>query len=208
MDKKKKRPQSQLFRQLKWWTDFWMWEKQRNQPNSGIDSEGVREIKGTAKVLSWTTGRLTLFTEMKKSVKGANLKENMGSLVLNILRLSLDLQWSEVKVAQSCPTLCDPMDYIVLGILQTRILEWVAIPFSRGSSQIQESNSVLPHCRQILYQLSTREAPDLQWRCWIGSLIDPLEIWSEGRTGAVSMEMIFKTQDWIAPPKTQYISRK
>ena len=41
----------------------------------------------------------------------------------------------EVKVAQSCPTLCNPMDYIVHGILQTRILEWVAFPFSRGSSQ-------------------------------------------------------------------------
>ena len=41
----------------------------------------------------------------------------------------------KVKVAQSCPTLCDPMDYIVHGILQARILEWVAFPFSRGSSQ-------------------------------------------------------------------------
>ena len=41
----------------------------------------------------------------------------------------------KVLVAQSCPTLCDPMDYTVPGILQARILEWVAIPFSRGSSQ-------------------------------------------------------------------------
>ena len=41
---------------------------------------------------------------------------------------------SEVKVAQSCPTLCDPMDYTVHGILQARILEWVAFPLSRGSS--------------------------------------------------------------------------
>ena len=41
----------------------------------------------------------------------------------------------EVKVAQSCPTLCDPIDYIVHGILQARILGWVAFPFSRGSSQ-------------------------------------------------------------------------
>ena len=40
-----------------------------------------------------------------------------------------------LKVAQSCPTLCDPMDYSVHGILQARILEWVAFPFSRGSSQ-------------------------------------------------------------------------
>ena len=38
-------------------------------------------------------------------------------------------------VAQSCLTLCDPMDYIVYGILQARILEWVAFPFPRGSSQ-------------------------------------------------------------------------
>ena len=38
-------------------------------------------------------------------------------------------------MAQSCPTLCDPMDYIVHGILQAIIPEWVAFPFSRGSSQ-------------------------------------------------------------------------
>ena len=38
---------------------------------------------------------------------------------------------SEVKVAQSCLTLCDPMDYTVHGILQARILEWVAVPLSR-----------------------------------------------------------------------------
>ena len=41
----------------------------------------------------------------------------------------------KVKVAQSCLTLCDTMDYRVHGILQARILEWVAFPFSRESSQ-------------------------------------------------------------------------
>ena len=41
----------------------------------------------------------------------------------------------KVKVTQLCPTLCDPMDYTVHGIIQTRILERVAIPFSRGSFQ-------------------------------------------------------------------------
>ena len=45
----------------------------------------------------------------------------------------------KVLVAQSCPTLFDPMDCspassTVHGISQERILEWVAIPFSRGSS--------------------------------------------------------------------------
>ena len=48
-------------------------------------------------------------------------------------------KWKESEVAQSCPTLCDPMDCnlpgsSVHGILQARILEWVAISFSRGSS--------------------------------------------------------------------------
>ena len=44
------------------------------------------------------------------------------------------IHWSGVKVFQSCPTLCDPMDYTVHGILQARILGCVAFPFSRGSS--------------------------------------------------------------------------
>ena len=49
---------------------------------------------------------------------------------------------SEVKVAQSCPTLCDPMDYTAHGILQARILEWVAFPFSRGSSRPRDQTQV------------------------------------------------------------------
>ena len=48
----------------------------------------------------------------------------------------------KVKVAQSCPTPCDPMDYTVHGILQARILEWVAFPFSRGSSQSRGTTQV------------------------------------------------------------------
>ena len=41
----------------------------------------------------------------------------------------------KVKVTRLCPTPCNPMDCIVHGILQARILEWIAFPFSRGSSQ-------------------------------------------------------------------------
>ena len=47
-----------------------------------------------------------------------------------------------MKVTQSCPTLCDCMDYIVHGILQVKILEWVAFPFSRGSSQSRDQTQV------------------------------------------------------------------
>ena len=50
--------------------------------------------------------------------------------------------WSEVKVTQSCLTLCDPMDSIVNEILQARILEWAVFPFSRGSSQLRDRTQV------------------------------------------------------------------
>ena len=51
------------------------------------------------------------------------------------------------EVAQSCPTLCDPMDCSLPGsslhgILQARVLEWVAITFSKGSSQPRDRTRV------------------------------------------------------------------
>ena len=53
--------------------------------------------------------------------------------------------WSvrvKVKVTQSYPTAWDPMDYTICGILQARILEWVTVPFSRGSSQPRDQIQV------------------------------------------------------------------
>ena len=47
-----------------------------------------------------------------------------------------------MKVAQLCLTLCNPMDYTVHGILQARILEWVAFLFSRGSFQPRNQTQV------------------------------------------------------------------
>ena len=70
------------------------------------------------------------------------------------------LKWICVKVLviQSCPTFCDPMDCNPLGssvheIFQAKMLEWVAIPFSKRSSQPRDQ-TCLPHHRQILYHLS------------------------------------------------------
>ena len=70
----------------------------------------------------------------------------------------------KVLVTLSCPALCDPMDCIppgssVHGILQARILEWVAIPFLRGSSQLRGSHLSLLYCRQTLYHLSHQGSP-------------------------------------------------
>ena len=72
--------------------------------------------------------------------------------------------WKKVK-ALVCPTLCGPMNssspgFSVHEILQARILEWIAIPFSRGIFATQESSwsgdrtQDLLHWRQILYCLS------------------------------------------------------
>ena len=78
----------------------------------------------------------------------------------------------KVKVAQLWPTLGDPLDcnlsgFSVHGILQARILEWVIIPFSRVSSQSRDQTQVLPHSRQILYQLSHQGSPYRRvYRIW------------------------------------------
>ena len=71
--------------------------------------------------------------------------------VLNIWSESEGLKYPLCLVAQSCLTLCDPMDCNPsgssdLGILWARILEWVAISSSKGIFPIQGSNAGLPHC--------------------------------------------------------------
>ena len=76
----------------------------------------------------------------------AHAPQSMKGLSLPFSDLSSSLVWAlqfshereKLLVAQSCLTLFDPMDYSlpssIPGILQARILEWVAIPFSRGPS--------------------------------------------------------------------------
>ena len=72
------------------------------------------------------------------------------------------MKWSEV--AQSCPTLWDPMDCSlpgssVHGIFQARVLEWVAVTFSRGSSQPRDQTRVSRIAGRRFTLWSTREAP-------------------------------------------------
>ena len=74
------------------------------------------------------------------------------------------LKESESEVAQSCLTLCDPVDgsppgSSVHGILQARILEWVAISFSRGSSQPRDRTRVFCFAGRRFNLWATREAP-------------------------------------------------
>ena len=67
-----------------------------------------------------------------------------------------------MKVTQSCPTLCYPMDYTVRGILQSRILEWVTVPLSRGSSQPRDWTQISHIAGGFFTSWATREAPKVE----------------------------------------------
>ena len=67
---------------------------------------------------------------------------------------------SEVKIAQSCLTLCNPVDYTVHGILQARILDWVAFLFTRGSSQPRDRTQVSCIAGGFFTSWATREAQE------------------------------------------------
>ena len=108
-------------------------------------------------------------------IKGENLEAltdifSLGSKITVDVDCSLEIKrhlllrrkvmTNLVKVTQSCPTLCDLMDYTVHGILQARILKWVAFPlFLQGIFPTQGLNPGLLHCRRILYQLSHKGSP-------------------------------------------------
>ena len=71
---------------------------------------------------------------------------------------------NKVKVAQSCPTLRDPMDFIVHGILQARSTGVGSLSLLQGIFPSQRLNPGLLHCRQILYQLSHKGSPRIpEW---------------------------------------------
>ena len=106
-----------------------------------------------ALVLYWAQRYCNVYPlkwKLPPSLAGPRLRVGVGKQciyttadILCVHKGTLDTQymymWVCVLVAQSCLTLCNPMDYSppgysVLGILQAGILEWVAIPFSRRSS--------------------------------------------------------------------------
>ena len=70
---------------------------------------------------------------------------------------------AKVKVSHLCPTLCNPMGYRVHGILQARMLEWVAFPFSRGSSLPRDRTEVSCIAGGFFTSWTTREAMDEMW---------------------------------------------
>ena len=130
--------------------------------------EGLHETSIPKSKLNFSSEPLSLLlisraTQLKFIVFLPVTSKFMTLYPIIYIFLIVKLYLVKVKVAQSCLTLCNPMDYTVLGILQARILEWVAFAFSRGSSQPINRTQVL-HCRQVLYQLSHKGGPRiLKW---------------------------------------------
>ena len=111
------------------------------------------------KSLRMTTG-LDLHVRGRKTIAELWLRgDTQGSWAFWLLNDTVFWHMVKVKVSQWSPTLGDPMDYRAHGILQARLLKYVALPFSRGSSQPEGSNEGLQHCRWILYQLSHQGSP-------------------------------------------------
>ena len=88
---------------------------------------------------------------------------HIGSALLLIIHFFIGQFCISYAIFFLMVMLLNTQSYPTLGILQARILKWVAFPFSRGSSQprdqTQVSNPDLPHCRRILYQLSYKGSP-------------------------------------------------
>ena len=92
-----------------------------------------------------------------------------------------------MKVAQSCLTVCDAMDYTVHGILQARILEWVAFLFSRRSSQPRDQTQVSCIAGGFFTSWAMREDSKI----WVTFFISILSLlWSRTKP-AISLRIKF-----------------
>ena len=76
----------------------------------------------------------------------------------------------KVKVAQLYLTLCNPMGYTVHGILQAKILEWVAFPFSTGSFQPRDWTQVSWIAGGFFNSWATREAQIISYFSYVSSI--------------------------------------
>ena len=121
-------------------------------------------------------GPIDWFQIGKRVHQGYILSPCLFNLNAAYIMQSVRLKWSEA--AQSCPSLCNPMDCSlpgssVLGIFQATVLEWIAISFSRGSSQPRDQTRVSRIVDRRFTVWATREVQMSDWMyanwnqdCW------------------------------------------
>ena len=115
----------------------------------------------------WWTGRPGVLQFMGLQRVGHDWVTELNWTYIYYIKMGSEISWNSMlsyacictKSPQSCPTLCDPMDCSppgssVCAILQAKILKWLVLSSSRGSSWPKSNLSFL-HCRQILYADST-----------------------------------------------------
>ena len=114
----------------------------------------------------YITQRSSLMPQLRPKVAPAKKIQKMAvipNLISRLIAISIKT-WKLFLISpeidkrseshSACPTLCNPMDYTVHGVLQARILEWVAVS-SPGDLPNPGIEPRSPHCRWILYQLRT-----------------------------------------------------
>ena len=136
------------------------WQRKRN--NQKLRSEGLSNMsKDTQLGSRGAAAGVFIFLHEARSFCVMRPSNGPGDGYNTALSQKELIGWRvEVKVAQSCPTPCDPMDYTVHGILQDRILEWVAFPFSKGSSQPRDWTQVSHIAGGFFTSWATREAQE------------------------------------------------
>ena len=125
-----------------------------------------------------------------------------NAILLASLVVQINGKESASEVAQSCPTLCDPVDCSlpgspVHGILQASILEWVAISFSRGFSRPRDWTQISCIAGRCFNLWATREAPAM-WETWVWSLSceDPLKEGIETHSNVLTWRIPMKRGAW------------
>ena len=136
-------------------------EKQSKAFNWALHSR-QNKIKEKLSSFGLKSGKGKIPKALRKCSRGNPSFSSEEGKLLNSMDscFKIDMKWSEV--AQSCLTLCNPMDcslpgFSVYGIFQARVLEWVAISFSRGSSWPRDRTQVSRIASRHFTLWATRE---------------------------------------------------
>ena len=135
-------------------------------PSIGFSRQSVLEWGAIAfsllPMLSRNPGLLNYYVSLTTHIQSQELLSILQNTFLVHIDLSIKIQIQSEGV-QSCPTFCDPMDRSlpgssVHGIFQAKVLEWIAISFSRGSSRLRDRTQVSCIAGRRFTLWATREA--------------------------------------------------